>query len=137
MHCCSCCSDMASYIINQSFYFINFELIMRRNFSLIAHLLVVKSLVTHYKVCSLLLVEFACCKNHLPIVAKFARYSLQKFLVAESHLLCNIPSLLVAEVARCKKSVVTRWEILLLLIAINHLLLVAEVTSCKKSFVTC
>ena len=41
---------------------------------------------------------------------------------------CKICSLLVAEVARCKKSLVTRCKI--------HLLLVAEVARCKKSLVT-
>ena len=84
---------------------------LRRNFSLVARcslkftrclLLVAKSLVTR---------------------CKFARYLLQKLLVAKNH------SLLVSEVAHCRKSLVTRWKF--------RSLLVAEVTRCKKSLVTC
>ena len=56
------------------------------------------------------------------LVAKFARFSLQKLLVAKNH------SLLVAEVVRCKKSLVIRCEICSLL--------AAEVARCKKSLVT-
>ena len=78
-------------------------------------------------------------KNHSLLVAKFARYC------------CKIGSLLVAEVARCKKSVVTRCKIpsLLvakfaryslqkLLLAKNHSLLVAKFAcySLQKLLVT-
>ena len=59
-------------------------------------LLVVKSLVTHFKIPSLLLAEVARCK---------------KSLVTR----CKICSLLVAEVARCKDSFVTRCKICSLL----------------------
>ena len=45
------------------------------------------------------------------LLATFARYLFQKLLVAKSH------SLLVAEVARCIKSLITRCEIRLLLFA--------------------
>ena len=71
---------------------------MRRNFSLVARyslkftrcsLLVVKSLVTRYKIHSLLVAEVARCK---------------KSLVNR----CEIRSLLVAEVARCKNSLVVK-----------------------------
>ena len=51
-----------------------------------------------------------------------ACYSWQKLLVAKNH------SLLVAKVARCKKSLVTRCKI--------SSLLVAEVAPCKKSLIT-
>ena len=54
------------------------------------------------------------------LVAKFAHYSLQKLLAAKIH------SLLVTEVARCKKSLVTRCKVYSLLVAKNHWLLVAE-----------
>ena len=56
---------------------------------------------------------------------KFTRCSLLviKFLVTR----CRIRSLLIAEVARCKKSLATRCEI--------HLLVVAEVARCKNSLV--
>ena len=73
----------------------------RRNFSLVARYSL------KFTRCSLL-------------IAKFARYSLQKLLVAKIHLL------LVAEIARCKKSLVPRCKI--------RLLLVAEVAS-KNLFV--
>ena len=78
---------------------------MRRNFSLVVRyslkfarclLLVVKSLVTRYKICSLLVAEVPRCKkslftrckirsllvarNHSILREKFARYSLQKLL---------------------------------------------------------
>ena len=75
---------------------------MRRNFSLVARyslkftrcsLLVVKSLDTRYKIRSLLVAKVARCKNHSLLVAKFARYFLQKnnsLLVAEGFLLQKI-----------------------------------------------
>ena len=74
--------------------------------------------------------------NHLLLVAKFARYSLQKLLVAKNH------SLLVAEVARCKNHLLlvakyTRYSLQKLLITKNHSLLIAEVARCKKLLVTC
>ena len=57
---------------------------------------------------------------------KFTRYSL---LVVKSLVTrCKIRSLLVAEVARCKKSLVTRCKI--------RSLLVAEAARCKNSLVT-
>ena len=87
------------------------RILTRRNFSLDAcyslklkfiyhSLLVIKTLVTCCKNCSLLLAEFARCKkslvtrwrscslqnNHSLLVAKFARYSLEKLLVAKIHL---------------------------------------------------
>ena len=51
------------------------------------------------------------------LVAKFARYSLQKLFVAKNH------SLFLAEIARCKKSLVTRCKL--------RSLLVVEVTRCS------
>ena len=59
-------------------------------------------------------------QNHSLLVAKFARYWLQKLLAAK------INSLLVAEVARCKKPLVTRCEICFLHVATNYSLLVAR-----------
>ena len=60
------------------------------------------------------------------LFAKFARYLLQmhSLLIAR----CKIRSLLVTEVARCKKSLVTCCKICPLL--------VAEVVHCKKSLVS-
>ena len=83
----------------------------RSNFSLVARYLL------KFTRCSLLVVE--------SIVAKFARYSLKKLLVAKNH------SLLVAEVACCKTLCVTSCKICSLLIAEvarykNLLLLVAK-----------
>ena len=81
----------------------------RCNFSLVAcyllkftrcSLLIVKSLVTRCKICSLLVAEVACCKKLLVTRCK-------KPLVTR----CKIRSLLVSEVARCKKSFVTRCKI--------------------------
>ena len=105
----------------------------RRNFSMSNislkftrwSLVVVKSLIICCKICSLLVVEVALSKNNSFLVAKihsshfakFARYSLQKLLVAKIH------SLLVSKFTRCKRSLVTRCEICLLLAATNHLLL--------------
>ena len=90
---------------------------MTRNFSLVARyslkftrclLLVVKSLVTRCKICSLFVAEVARYKNSL--VTR-----------------CKICSLLVAEVVRCKNLLVTRCKILSLL--------VAKFARCKNSFV--
>ena len=122
---------------------------MRRNFSLVARYslnfsrfsLLVKPLVTHCKICSLLVAEVVCCKKSLVtrceiclllvaevarfinslvtrcrscslqknrslLVAEFARYLLQKLLVAKSH------SLLVAKFAHylLQKLPVIRYE---------------------------
>ena len=85
------------------------------------------SLVTHCRSCSLQkitnysLQKLLVTKKLSLLVAKFARYSLQKFtryslqnlLVTKNHLLVN--QLLVAEVARCKNSLVTSCKIRLLL----------------------
>ena len=73
------------------------------------------SLVTRYRSCSLQ-------KNHLLLIAKFPRYSLQKLFVVKSHLL------LIAEVARSKISLATGCKI--------RSLLVAEVARCKNSLVS-
>ena len=99
----------------------------RRNFSLVApyslkftrcSLLVVKSLVTCCKICSLLVAEVVRCKE--------SRYSLQNLLVTrcrscslQNSLVtrCKIRSLLVAEVASCKNSLATPCKIRSLLIA--------------------
>ena len=106
-----------SNLISTLFIF-QIGLYTRRNFSLVARnllkftrcsLLVIKSLVTRCKICSLLVAEVARCK---------------KSLVTR----CKIRSLLVAEVARCKKSLITRCKI--------RSLLVAEVARCKNSLVT-
>ena len=70
-----------------------------------------KSLVTRCRLCSLLVAEIVRCKKSLVTRCKFARYSLQKLLVAKVHLL------LVAEVACCKNSLVTRCKIRSLLVA--------------------
>ena len=63
-----------------------------------------------------------------------ARYSLTftrcSLLVAR----CNICSLLVAEVACCKK--IIHYSLTKLLVAENHSLLVAEVARCRKSLAT-
>ena len=52
-------------------------------------------LVTHCKIRSLLVAEVAFCINHSLLVAKYARYALQKLLVVKIH------SLIVAKFARC------------------------------------
>ena len=111
---------------------------MKRNFSVVARyplkftrcsLLVLKSLVslqnllvTRCRSCSLQKITHC-------FVVKFARYSLQKLLIAKNHSLfrCKICSLLVAEIARCKKSLATHCEI--------RSLLVAEIARFKKSLV--
>ena len=56
---------------------------------------------------------------------KFARYSLQKLLVAKKSLIarCKICSLLVAEIACSKKYLVFRCKFPSILITINHSLL--------------
>ena len=112
-------------------------MMVRRNFSLVARysfkftrclLLVVKSLVTRCKIRSLLIAKILSllvAKIHSLLVAKFARYSLQKLLVAKNHSLLiakfaryslqkllvarrKIRSLLIAEVARCKNSLIVK-----------------------------
>ena len=107
------------------------KFLWRRNLLLVARYLlkftccslhVVKSLITHCK-------SFVtCCRIcSLQKIARYslqiARYLLQKLLIGKNQLL------LVAEVARCKKSHVTHCKI--------HSLLVAEVARCKKSLFTC
>ena len=103
----------------------------RRNFSLVARyslkftrcsLLVVKSLVTRCKIRSLLVAELLVAKNYSLLFAEVARC--KNSLVTR----CKIRSLLVAEVARCKKSLVTRCKF--------RSLVVAEVAPCKKSLIT-
>ena len=102
------------------------HLFLRRSFSLVARyslkfircsLLVVKSLVTCCKICSLLVV-----KNHSLLVAEVGRC--KKSLVAR----CKTRSLLVAEVAFLQK--IIRYLSQKLLVAKNHSLLVAEVARC-------
>ena len=106
-----------------------------------------KSLVACCKIRSLLVAEVALCKKlrvtrrscslqkitryslQKLLVAKFACYSLQKLLVAKNH------SLLVAEVARCKKSLVTRCKIRSLLVAKIHLLLIGPLISVATYYV--
>ena len=58
-------------------------------------------------------------KNHSLVVAKFARYSSQKLLVAKNQFLvvCKIRSLLIREVAHCKKALLTGCKICSLLVA--------------------
>ena len=80
-------------------------------------LLVVKSFITRCKIGSSLVAEVARCKICL-------------LLVAKNHLL------LVAEVARGKKSLVTCCKICLLLVGKIHSLCVAKFTRCKKSLLT-
>ena len=65
---------------------------------------------------------------------KFTRCSL--LIVKSLFAHCKIRSLLVAEVARCKKSLVTHCKIRLLLAAKIHSLPFAKFTRCKKSLVT-
>ena len=71
-----------------------------------------KSLVTRCKICSLLVVEVARCRNSLVTrcrscsLQKIPRYSLPSSLVTR----CKICSVLVVEVAHCKKSLVTCYE---------------------------
>ena len=66
---------------------------------------------------------------------KFTRCSL---LVVKSLVTrCKIRSLLVAEVARCKKSLVTRCKIRSLLVAKIHSLLVANFACYSRQQVTC
>ena len=120
----------------------------RRNFSLVApyslkftrcSLLVVKSLVTCCKICSLLVAEVVRCKEsryslqNLLVtrcrscsLQKITRYSFQNSLVTrcrscslQNSLVtrCKIRSLLVAEVASCKNSLATPCKIRSLLIA--------------------
>ena len=103
---------------------------LRRNFSFAARyslkftrcsLLVAK--FAHYSLQKLLAAEIQSL-----LVAKSARYSLQKLVAA------NIDSLFVAKFARysllkllvAKKSLITRCEIRLLLVAKNHSFLVAK-----------
>ena len=88
-----------------------------------------KSLVTCCKIRSLLVAKVAHCKKSL-VVAKFARYSLPKLLIAKKSLAtrCKIRSLLVGEVDRSKISLATGCKI--------RWLLVAEVARCKNSLVT-
>ena len=82
----------------------------RHNFSVVACyslkstrslFFVVKSLVSHFKICSLPVPDVARCEICSLLVAEVARC--KKSLVTH----CKICSLLVAEVARCKKSLVT------------------------------
>ena len=117
----------------------------RRNFLLVApyslkftrcSLLVVKSFITRCKIRSSLVAEVARCKiclllvakNHLLLVAEVARG--KKSLVTCCKicmlLLGKIHSLCVAKFTRCKKSLLTRCKIRLLLAATNHLLLNAK-----------
>ena len=97
-----------------------FSLVARWNslvarYSLLSYsLLVVKLLVTHCKIRSVLVAEVARWKNSLVTHWK-------------------ICSLLVAEIVRYKKLLVTRCEICLFLVATNHSLLVTEDSCCKKS----
>ena len=83
-----------------TFFIFQIGLYTRRNFSLVARnllkftrcsLLVIKSLVTRCKICSLLVAEVLCCKKSLVTRRK-------------------IRSLLVAEVALCKKPLVTHYR---------------------------
>ena len=131
-------SKMARIYLQKKFPILGDHIIEKttRNFSLVAcyllkftrcSLLVVEPLVTRCKICSLLVVEVArcikllvtCCRNfwfqkhHSLLVAKVARYSLQKLLVAKNH------SLLVAKVAR--------YSLQKLLISKNHPLLFSKV----------
>ena len=62
-------------------------------------------LVTHSKITRYSLENSLASRCRINSLQKFAHYSLQKLLVAKNH------SLLVAEVARCKKSLVTRCKI--------------------------
>ena len=100
------------------------------------------SFVTHYSLkftrCSLLVVKLlvTCCKIRSLLVAEVARY--KKSLVT----CCKIRSLLVREVAHSKRSLVTCCKIRSLLIAEvlvakNHSLLITEVARFKKTLVTC
>ena len=95
------------------------------------------SLVARYLLkftrCSLLIVKslFARCKIRSLLVAEVARC--KKSLVTR----CKIRSLLVAEVARCKKSLVTRCKIRSLLVAKIHSLLVANFACYSRQQVTC
>ena len=89
------------------------------------------ALVTHCKICSLLVAEVACCKKslvtrckiHLLLVTKFTRYSLQTLLVAKNHslLFAKIHSLLVAKFAH--------YLLQKLLVPKNHWFLVAKIPS--------
>ena len=96
---------------------------VRRNFSRVTFhslkftrcsLLVVKSLITRCKICSLLVAEVTRCKNSLVTrcrsysLKKLTRYSLHKLLIAKIH------SILIAEVTRCKNSLVIRCRSYLL-----------------------
>ena len=102
------------------------HLLRRRNFSFFALYLVANSLVGYYSLQKLLVIKnhlvlvgnlfvvHYSLYNHLLLVVKFARYSLQKLLVAKDH------SLVVAKFTRCslQKS----------LIAKTHSLVVAKFT---------
>ena len=88
-------------------------IVTRRNFSFVARssLFVVKSLVTHCKIRSLLVAKFTRYSLQKLLVAKITRYSLQNSLVTRSRS-CSLQkitrySLLVAEVASL---FVTLWK---------------------------
>ena len=85
-------------------------------------LLVVKFLITSSKICSFLVEEVACCKNHSLPVAKFVLYSLQKLLVENIYLLLYL--ILVARFP-CyilQDFPVTRWRCCSLQKITRHLL---------------
>ena len=114
-------------------------LVTRRNFSLDARyslkftrysLLVVKPLFTHCRSCSLQKITRYSLKLRSLLVAEVARC--KKSLVTR----CKIRSLLVAEVARGKNSMVTRCKISLLLAATSHLLLNAKNYSSHAKTIT-
>ena len=65
---------------------------------------------------------------------KLTRYSL--FVAKSLVIRCKTCSLLAAEVARCKKWLVTRCKKSLVICCAIRSLLVGEVARCKKSFVT-
>ena len=109
---------------------------MRRKFWLVSRyslkftrcsLLVVKSLVTRYKICSLLVAEIARCKKSLVTRCKISSLLVIEVARCKKTLVtcCKICSLLIGEVARYKKSLVTRCKI--------RSLLVTEIVRCKKS----
>ena len=89
---------------------------------------------------SFLFLPFSIARRNFLLVARYSlKFTRCSLLIVKSLVTrCKIRSLIVAEVARCKKSLVTCCKILSLLVAKVvcckiHLLLVAEVAHCKET----
>ena len=106
----------------QSFY-LKFEFVSNNRGVTFHSLLVTRCKITRYLLQNLLFKKSSS-------LQKITRYSLQKLLVAKNYwlLIAKNHSLFVAEVARCKKLLVTHCK--------THSLLVAEVARYKESLVS-